>query len=90
MRIAGPVYEFEEEHTIAVRLVDPEREEQEVLTAGFGPMGEPPPQHHCRGIAGSYIDLVLPVQRSNVPPSPARHSSEPEPRRKQRSVGPAR
>lgn len=46
MRVSGPVYEFEEAHTIAVKLVDPERDEQEVLTAGFGPMGGPPPGYH--------------------------------------------
>jgi hypothetical protein len=45
MRISGAVYEFDEAHTVAVRLIDPEREEQEVLSAGFGPMPEPPPQH---------------------------------------------
>lgn len=46
MRIAGPSYEFEEAHTLAVKLIDPERDEQEVLTAGFGPVHELPPQHH--------------------------------------------
>jgi hypothetical protein len=46
MRIAGASYEFQEAHTIAVKLIDPEREEQEVLTAGFGPVDELPPQYH--------------------------------------------
>lgn len=46
MRISGPVYEFEEAHTMSVKLIDPEREEQEMLTAAFGPMDELPPQHH--------------------------------------------
>ena len=43
MRIAGAAYEFEEQHTVAVRLVDPERDEHDVLSAAFGPIGEPPP-----------------------------------------------
>ena len=40
MRIAGPQYEFQDQHTVAVKLIDPEREEQDVLTAGFGPMDD--------------------------------------------------
>ena|SRR5947209_4120114 len=46
MRIAGPTYEFEEEHQLAVRLVDPERDEQEMLSATFGPMEQVPPLLH--------------------------------------------
>jgi hypothetical protein len=46
MRIAGAAYEFGETHTLAVKLIDPERDEQEVLTATFGPIEEMPPQHH--------------------------------------------
>lgn len=45
MRIAGPQYEFQDQHTVAVKLIDPEREEQDVLTAGFGPMDELPPAY---------------------------------------------
>jgi hypothetical protein len=44
MRIAGAAYEFEEEHRLSVALIDPERDEEELLSFGFGPMPEPPPQ----------------------------------------------
>jgi len=42
MRISGPRYEFEEAHRFAIKLIDPQRDEQNVLEAGFGPMEEPP------------------------------------------------
>jgi hypothetical protein len=46
MRITGPQYEFEAEHVVAVKLVDPERDEQDILTTEFGPMEELPPTYH--------------------------------------------
>jgi hypothetical protein len=42
MRISGAEYEFQEQHTVAVKLIDPERDVQDILAAGFGPMDEPP------------------------------------------------
>lgn len=35
LRIAGPPDEFEEEHQLEIRLVTPERDEQQILQAGF-------------------------------------------------------
>jgi len=46
MRIAGPQYEFQEQHSVAVKLIDPERDEQDILEAGFGPVEELPPAYH--------------------------------------------
>jgi hypothetical protein len=46
MRITGPQYEFEEQHSVAVRLIDPEGEQQEILATDFGPMEELPPAYH--------------------------------------------
>jgi uncharacterized protein DUF6941 len=45
MRIAGAPYEFEEEHRFGIKLIDPERDEQELLESGFGPMDELPPSY---------------------------------------------
>jgi hypothetical protein len=46
MRITGARYEFEEAHRLAVRIIDPQTEEQDVLAADFGALGEPPPLRH--------------------------------------------
>lgn len=46
MRISGPTYEFEQEHTLAVKLIDPQSGEHELLVAGFGPIDEPPQHLH--------------------------------------------
>lgn len=35
IRVAGPRDEFEDDHVLEIRLVTPERDEQEVLKAGF-------------------------------------------------------
>jgi hypothetical protein len=43
LRLAGAAYEFEEAHQLAVKLVDPERDTQEVLSVEVAPMGGPPP-----------------------------------------------
>jgi hypothetical protein len=41
MKISGAQYEFDEAHTVAVKLIDPERGEQDVLAAEFGPVPDP-------------------------------------------------
>jgi hypothetical protein len=46
MRVTGPQYEFEAEHTVVVKLVDPERNEHDILISSFGPMEESPPTYH--------------------------------------------
>jgi hypothetical protein len=59
MRIVGPQYEFEEQHTVAVRLIDPAREEAEVLSAGFGPIENPPPLLHPGMDGGLLIPAAI-------------------------------
>jgi hypothetical protein len=36
-------YEFEEQRALAIRLIDPEKDQEDLLEVAFGPMGEPPP-----------------------------------------------
>jgi hypothetical protein len=57
LRIAAPPDEFETEHQLALRLVDPERDEHDVLSVGFGPVPEPPPLLH----PGLEAGLLIPV-----------------------------
>ena len=59
MRISGATYEFEEAHTLTVKLVDPEREEQEVLSLTFGPMEEPPPLLHPGSDPAMLVPAVI-------------------------------
>jgi hypothetical protein len=59
MRISGAQYEFEEAHTVAIKLIDPERGEQEILTAGFGPMTEMPPLFHPGLDAGALVPAAV-------------------------------
>lgn len=66
MRVAGAQYEFEEAHTLAVRLVDPDRGEHDVLSAGFGPMGEPPPLFHPGLDAGILVPAATGWQAEHL------------------------
>ena len=59
MRIAGPPYEFEEQHQLSIRLIDPEGTEQEMLSAAFGPMPEPPPLLHPGMDAGVLVPAAV-------------------------------
>jgi hypothetical protein len=55
LRVAGQPDEFEEAHELAVTLIDPERDERELLSISFGPMEGPPP------FAEPGMDVGLPV-----------------------------
>lgn len=58
LRLAAPPDEFDDEHQLAVRLIDPERDERDVLTVGFGPVPRPPLLH--RGLeAGLLIPAAV-------------------------------
>ena len=57
MRISGAAYEFEESHTIAVKLVDPESGEHAILTAALNATTELPPLLH----AGLDPGVLLPA-----------------------------
>jgi hypothetical protein len=45
LRLAAPVDDFDEEHRFEVRLVDPEREEVQMLSVDLGPFAEPRVAH---------------------------------------------
>lgn len=58
VRIAGPPDEFEDEHKVAIHLVTPEREEHEVLQAGFR---APPGTRNPLAVPGSESGMLLPA-----------------------------
>lgn len=59
LRVAGAAYEFEEPHTFAMRLVDPQSDEHNLLSLEFGPMAEPPPLLHPGMDPGILVPVAI-------------------------------